>query len=176
MKLFIGCSSRPGIDKKYIEDADFISKKLADYGYDLIIGGISKEGMFGKILNSFNTAHRNIKVYTLKSYNEDISLFNVDCTYVENTFEREARIYNEASKVLILPGGTGSLAELFSMLEDNRAIKSTKEIIIYNQDGYYYDLIKFITKLIREKFNDYSILNYIKIFNEKEDLIKYLEV
>ena len=45
-----------------------------------------------------------------------------------------------------------------------------------NQDGYYYDLIKFITKLIREKFNDYSILNYIKIFNEKEDLIKYLEV
>ena len=169
MKLFIGCSSRPGIDKKYIEDADFISKKLADYGYDLIIGGISKEGMFGKILNNFNAAHRNIKIYTLK-------LFNVDCTYVENTFEREARIYNEASKVLILPGGTGSLAELFSMLEDNRTIKCTKEIIIYNQDGYYYDLIKFITKLIREKFNDYSILNYIKIFNEKEDLIKYLEV
>ena len=65
---------------------------------------------------------------------------------------------------------------LFSMLEDNRTIKCTKEIIIYNQDGYYYDLIKFITKLIREKFNDYSILNYIKIFNEKEDLIKYLEV
>ena len=141
MKLFIGCSSRPEIDKKYIEDADFISKKLASYGYDLIIGGI-----------------------------------DVDCTYVENTFEREARIYNEASKVLILPGGTGSLAELFSMLEDNRTIKCTKEIIIYNQDGYYYDLIKFITKLIREKFNDYSILNYIKIFNEKEDLIKYLEV
>ena len=68
------------------------------------------------------------------------------------------------------------MAELFSMLEDNRTIKSTKEIIIYNQDGYYYDLIKFITKLIREKFNDHSILNYIKIFNEKEDLIKYLEV
>ena len=176
MKLFIGCSSHSEIDKKYIEDADFISKKLASCGYDLIIGGISKEGMFGKILNSFNAAHRNIKVYTLKSYNEDISLFNVDCTYVENTFEREARIYNEASKVLILPGGTGSLAELFSMLEDNRTIKCTKEIIIYNQDGYYYDLIKFITKLIREKFNDYSILNYIKIFNEKEDLIKYLEV
>ena len=37
MKLFIGCSSRPEIDKKYIEDADFISKKLAGYGYDLII-------------------------------------------------------------------------------------------------------------------------------------------
>lgn len=176
MKLFIGCSSHPEIDKKYIEDADFISKALADYGYDLIIGGISNEGMFGKILNNFNEAHRNIKIYTLKLYNEDTSLFNVDCTYVENTFEREARIYNEASKVLILPGGTGSLAELFSMLEDNRTIESTKEIIIYNQDGYYYDLIKFITKLIKEKFNDYSILNYIKIFNEKEDLIKYLEV
>ena len=72
MKLFIGCSSRPEIDKKYIEDADFISKKLADYGYDLIIGGISKEGMFGKILNNFNAAHRNIKIYTLKLYNEDI--------------------------------------------------------------------------------------------------------
>ncbi len=176
MKLFIGCSSHPEIDKKYIEDADFISNAIASYGYDLILGGISNEGMFGKILENFNEAHRDIKVYTLKVYNEDTSLFNLDCTYVEDTFERQTRIYNEVSKVLILPGGTGTLAELFSMLEDNRTIKCTKEIIIYNQDGYYYDLIKFITRLIKDKFNDSSILNYIKIFNEKEDLIKYLEV
>ena len=176
MKIFIGCSSHSEIDKKYIEDADFISKALARCGYDLIMGGIASEGMFGKIQSNFNDAHRNIKIYTLKLYHEDTSLFNVDCTYVKNTFEREAKIYNDASKVLILPGGTGSLAELFSMLEDNRTIESTKEIIVYNQDEYYSDLIKFITRLIEDKFNDYSILNYIKIFNEKEDLIKYLEV
>ncbi len=176
INIFIGCSSKVKINKKYIDDADFISKTLADYGYDLIIGGISKEGMFGKILNNFSEAKKKIKVYTLKLYNEDVNLYNVDCNYVESTFDRTEIIYKNASKILILPGGTGSLAELFGMLEDNRTIESTKEIIIYNQDGYYDDLIKFIKKLINEKFNDYSILNYIKIFEKKDDLIKYLEV
>ena len=176
INIFIGCSSRVEIDKKYIDDADFISKELADYGYDLIIGGISNEGMFGKILNNFSETKKKINVYTLKLYNEDVNLYNVGCKYVKSTFERTENIYKDAFKILILPGGTGSLAELFGMLEDNRTIECTKEIIIYNQDGYYDDLIRFIKKLIDEKFNDYSILNYIKIFNKKEDLIKYLEV
>ena len=129
-----------------MSDADYISKSLANKGYDLIIGGVNDKGMFGKIINNFKS--RKIYLYTLKLYNEEV----------------------------VLPGGTGSLSEILSMLEEKRTINSDKEIIIYNQDGYYYDLIKFITKLIKNKFNDISILNYIKIFNDKDDLIKYLEV
>ena len=129
--------------------------------------------MFGKIINNFKS--NKIYLYTLKLYNEEVDK-NIKCTYLDTTFDRTKEIYNNSDKLLFLPGGTGSLSEILSMLEEKRTISSNKEIIIYNQDGYYYDLIKFITKLIKNKFNDISILNYIKIFNDKDDLIKYLEV
>lgn len=176
MNLFIGCSSHSDIDNKFIDDADYISKRLSEMKYDLIIGGISKDGIFGKILYNFQENKRHIKLYTLKLYNEDVSIFDVSCNYVSDTFERQKSIYNDADKILILPGGTGTLSELFGMLEDKRTFDNDKEIIIYNQDGYYYDLIKFITKFIKYKFNDNTIFNYVKVFNDKDDLIKYMEV
>lgn len=154
-------------------DADYISKRLANKGYDLVIGGVNDKGMFGKIINNFKS--RKIYLYTLKLYNEEVDK-DINCMYLDTTFDRTKEIYNNSDKILFLPGGTGSLSEILSMLEEKRTINSDKEIIIYNQDGYYYDLIKFITKLIKNKFNDISILNYIKIFNDKDDLIKYLEV
>ena len=154
-------------------DADYISKRLANKGYDLVIGGVNDKGMFRKIINNFKS--NKIYLYTLKLYNEEVDK-NIKCTYLDTTFDRTKEIYNNSDKLLFLPGGTGSLSEILSMLEEKRTISSNKEIIIYNQDGYYYDLIKFITKLIKNKFNDISILNYIKIFNDKDDLIKYLEV
>lgn len=156
-----------------MSDADYISKSLANKGYDLIIGGVNDKGMFGKIINNFKS--RKIYLYTLKLYNEEVDK-SIKCTYLDTTFDRTKEIYKNSDKILFLPGGTGSLSEILSMLEEKRTINSDKEIIIYNQDGYYYDLIKFITKLIKNKFNDISILNYIKIFNDKDDLIKYLEV
>ena len=36
-----------------MSDADYISKSLANKGYDLIIGGVNDKGMFGKIINNF---------------------------------------------------------------------------------------------------------------------------
>ena len=62
------------------------------------------------------------------------------------------------------------------MLEDIRTIDNNKEMIIYNKDNYYTDIIKLLNKAIKNKFNDINILDYIKVFNDKDDLINYLEV
>ena len=62
------------------------------------------------------------------------------------------------------------------MLEDLRTIDTSKEMIIYNKDNYYTDIIKLLNKAIKNRFNDINILDYIKVFNDKDDLIKYLEV
>lgn len=173
MKMFIGCSSRAGIANKYIEDAGYIAKRLSSK-YDLVIGGVSDNGMFGKILSAFKD--KNIYLYTLLIYNEELSKYNLKYKYLDSTFERTRNILEDSDKILFLPGGTGSLCEIFSMLEEIRTFNLDKKIILYNQDGYYYDIVKLITRLVKDKFNDISILNYIKVFNEKEDLLKYLEV
>ena len=87
-----------------------------------------------------------------------------------------SNLYYDSDKILFLPGGSGTFAEIFGMLEDIRTIDNNKEMIIYNKDNYYTDIIKLLNKAVKNKFNDINILDYIKVFNDKDDLINYLEV
>ena len=74
-----------------------------------------------------------------------------------------------------LPGGTGSISELFAMLEEHRTIENPKEIILYNQNGYYAWVLELLAKLVQMGFNDTSIFSHIKVFNEQSDVLRYLK-
>ena len=140
------------------------------------MGGLIDGGMMGNITNIFLDNNRKVTIYTLKIYGEDFSGFRGDYKYLDNTFMRTSNLYNDSDKILFLPGGSGTFAEIFGMLEDLRTIDTSKEMIIYNKDNYYTDIIKLLNKAIKNKFNDINILDYIKVFNDKDDLINYLEV
>lgn len=172
MNIFFGCSSHSDIDDKYIKEASIISKEVSNLSYNLVIGGYSKDGMFSSILNNFKD--KKVSLYTLKLYNEEILDKNIEVHYVESTFDRTKSIYNATDVLVFLPGGSGTLSEIFSMLEEARTIKD-KYIIIYNYDAYYNTLIKSLAFLINNKFNDESLFNYIKVFNTRVDLLSYLE-
>ena len=66
--------------------------------------------------------------------------------------------------------GTGSLSEIFACLEEYRTLDSNKRLILYNDDGFYDDLISSIGKLIELGFNDKSILEKIEIVNTIDEL------
>ena len=74
-----------------------------------------------------------------------------------------------------MPGGTGTMSELFSLLEQIRTDESGKKIIIYNKNNHYKDLINQIKKCIEEKFNDDSIYNYLIISEDKEEIVKNIK-
>lgn len=175
MKIFIGCSSHTDIDNSCIEDSIYIANSLSKW-YDLNMGGLIEGGMMGNIQNIFLDNNREVCIYTLELYEEDFSNFRGNHKYFDNTFMRTSNLYNDSDKVLFLPGGSGTFAEIFSMLEDIRTIDSKKEIVIYNHNNYFTDVIELLSKAIKNKFNDINILDYIKVFNDKDDLIKYLEV
>ena len=115
---------------------------------------------------------KNIDLVTLPIYEEDVN-DKINTIYVDTTFERSKTCFEMADKILILPGGTGTICEIFSMLEESRTFDK-KEIIILNLDNYYTDIIKIIGNSIKNKYNDTSILDRIKVFNTSDDLINYL--
>ena len=89
--------------------------------------------------------------------------------------ERCKSIYDDSDIMIIMPGGTGTLSEMFNFLEELRTNEIDKELIIYNKDNYYIDIIKIINTFIKNNFNDETIFNYLKVFNDKDDLIKYIK-
>ena len=175
INIFISCSSHIEIDEKYIKDADYIANVLSKNN-DLVIGIASCEGVPGKVLNSFKENNRDIEIVTLKIYNEDQDKFNyANFNYVDTTFDRTKIIYDKSDVLLMLPGGTGTLAEILSFLEEKRTKNDNKDIILYNKDNYYVKLIEIINNYVKNNFNDSNIFDYIKVFNDISDLLRYME-
>ena len=179
MKTFFSVSSRTKIDECYLDDAKYISDGIAKLGTDLVIGVAMNEGMSGEILKSFKDNNRKIYLKTLKVYGENSEEFDyVDFEYSNDTFERTKRIYDESDVLIMMPGGTGSTAEVFAFLEQARTDswenKTPKTIVVYNKDGHYNQLLSQIKEYIDKGFNDENIYEYLNIFNDKEELISFI--
>ena len=179
MKAFFSVSSRTKIDKDYLVDAKYISDSIAKMGHDLVIGVAMNDGMPGEVLKSFKDNNRKIFLKTLKVYGEDPNEFNyINFEYYDDTFERTKGIYDDSDFLILMPGGTGSTAEIMAFLEQARTDswdnKIPKTLIIYNKDGHYNDLFSAISDYIYKRFNDESIYEYLNIFNDKDELINFV--
>lgn len=170
MKLFIGCSSRLPQDKSMIEDTVYICKKLSQEKVILQFGAAST-GLMGICYNHFQKI--GVQSYTIKKYIDDLK--NLNSRYEEildTTMERTKSLYMDSDVLLILPGGTGTVSEIFAMIEENRSIEHPKPMFVYNPKGYYQLLLDWIHKAIELGMNDTSILDYFILCNTKEDVVK----
>ena len=179
MKAFFSVSSRTKIDKNYLDDAKYIGDAIAKMGHDLVIGVAMNDGMPGEVLRSFKDNNRKVYLKTLKVYGEDPKEFDyVNFEYFNDTFERTKAIYAESDFLILMPGGTGTTAEIMAFLEQARTDlwdnKNSKTIIIYNKNNHYNNLIKLISEFVYKQFNDESIYEYLNIFSDKDELVEFV--
>lgn len=156
-------------DKKYLTLAHEVASYLASKKYELVCGGVASSMML-EIYNEFKKKNLNVTCYTLDCYKEDLVCSN---TLIYNqTFDRLKNIYNNTDLFIALPGGTGSLTEIFGCLEEIRTQDKNKKIIIFNYNNFYMPIINFIDKLIENGFNNKEIKDYIVIANNIDELKK----
>ena len=174
MKIFVACSS-----KSHYEDIiEEISNALAQQGHDLVFGA-SSTGMMGICMKEFQEEKRNIISATVERYKDD--LINIPSTeeyLCDTTFDRLKLLYQKADIILFLPGGSGTMGELFGILEEVRTIDIKNKLIIYNvpyKEGYFYDFFEeLMDRFIKDNYNDESIKEYYKMVYSKEELLKEL--
>lgn len=146
MKIFIASSSRKEIDDRYIKIADDLSKALAN---ETLVYGASSKSMMGKCYDNFES----VLAYTTKKWQDDIkNLSKAEVKVLDSTFDRLKSIYQESDIFIIMPGGVGSLAELFGLLEENRDSMLYKKIILYNYDHYYDKLLSLLDDMVKGGF------------------------
>ena len=93
---------------------------------------------------------------------------------LDTTFDRTKKLYEESDIICVLPGGSGSMAEIFSFVEEART-QLVKPIILINEDNFFDLILKHMHKLIQEGFNNESIMDYIIVVNSKEEFKEKVE-
>ena len=174
MKLFIGCSASEYIPNKYTDDCKMFLEKLFEYEHDLVFGCCSK-GLMGL---SYDIVKNNggsvFGVYPNVYRKEAVCL---DCGKVSTKTipMRTDRVIKDSDVLIFMPGGIGTVYELFTAIECRRAYEFVKPIIIYNSCGYFDKLLEFLELTYDDNFALRDIKDYYYICSDADDCLNYID-
>lgn len=173
MKVTINLSAEENIDEKYKLEAKKVSDFLAMDGCDLNWGSGSIS-LMGVVYEEFLKYNRNIYGYTSFKYIDDVVNLEQANTHrvYDSTFKLKEALFEAGDFLLVLPGGTGTISELFGYLEELRSNDKNKPLIIYNESHHFDEYLSLIDDLVKRHFNDRSIYKYFKVANTFEEFVE----
>lgn len=169
MKIFIGCSSSEKINKKYLEEASNLGQELANIDGMELLFGYSDEGSMGRLYKAFINNKKKVSGYNTPIYNTNLKCHNI--IICDTIIDRTKALLQSADIWLFLPGGIGTHQELFCAIDLKRTYNLTNKLIIYNDNGFYDNVINTIKMIEKEKFSE-DIMKNICVLTNTRDIIK----
>lgn len=168
MKVFLTHSFRTELDQKYYDLIKSVMKILYENNHEIYLGGL-----LATVSDTLKKYGDKITCYSVEAYkDEQKNCPNAKYILVEDGFIRTKALCENTDCVVMTPGGTGSLAEFYSILEEYRYQKMNKKIYILNFEHYYDELISSLKKLVEDSFNGEDTFDYIEEINiEQLELI-----
>ena len=151
--LAVFCGSKNGNNPLYIQHTILLGKLLSKHNITLVYGG-GNTGIMGTIANEvMNSGGKVIGVIpqVLVEWERQHTSIS-ELLVVDNMHVRKKKIYDLCDAAIILPGGFGTLDELFEMVTWNQLSIHDKMIFILNSGGFYNHLIAHIRQMQEENF------------------------
>ncbi len=172
--LAVFCGSKSGNNPQYEIDTIALGKIITNYHATLIYGGGNK-GLMGAIANSV-LENNGIVIGIIpkvllawESYHKEIT----ELIVVDDMHIRKKMMYEKCDAAIILPGGFGTMDELFEMLTWNQLKIHDKPIFILNTNGFYNHLIAHANQMQHEDFLYDAFKDRITIINKPEEMKPY---
>ena len=144
-RLAVYCGSAAGSSEVFADATRATAAAMIGRGVDLVYGG-GRLGLMGLIADSVLAAGG--RVYgVIPQALVDIEVAHVGLTElhtVANMHERKAKMTDLADAFLALPGGVGTLDELFEAWSWNALGYHKKPFCLLNVDGFWDGMITFI--------------------------------
>lgn len=173
--LTVFCGSKNGNDHLFCEQAKEVGYLLAKNKVTLIYGGGNK-GIMGVIANA--VLENEGKVIGIMPRFLAVAEHRhnglTELIEVEDMHIRKRLLYEKCDAALVLPGGFGTMDELFEMLTWNQLHIHNKKIFILNTSGFYDHLISFLNKAEEEGFLYSDIHQYLSIIASPAELDDFL--
>ncbi|MGW5740799.1 LOG family protein [Amycolatopsis sp. NPDC003861] len=152
-RVGVFCGARPGRRPGFLVCARELGTALGDNGIGLVYGG-SARGLMGTVADATMGAGGHvIGVITRHLTTHDPVKRDIDeCHVVDTMHERKAMMYGLADAFVALPGGYGTLDELFETLAWSKIGLHRKRIVLLNVDGYFDALLRLVDQAAEEGF------------------------
>jgi uncharacterized protein (TIGR00730 family) len=139
------CAAADGARPEYREMAEELGRSLAARGLGLIYGG-AKVGLMGAVADAALAGGGHVVgVIPHVLVDKEIAHDGVTELHVTSTMHtRKALMSEKADAFLILPGGFGTLEEMFEVLAWQTLKIHSKPVVLLNTEGFYDKMLEFL--------------------------------
>jgi len=153
LRICVYAASSNQVASEFQDAAFQLGEAFAKAGHSIVYGGGS-QGLMGALADGA-LKHQGKVIGILPKFMADLEWGHAGLTHldlVEDMRERKHKLLTGSDAVIALPGGCGTLEELFEAITLKRLGIYFNPIILVNTDNFYAGLQTFMQKVIDEKF------------------------
>ncbi len=152
-RIVVFCGSSTGHEPVFASEAFRLGQYLAQQGIELVYGG-AKVGLMGAVADGVRRGGGRV-IGVLPYFLRTKEVAHEDLTeliLVDSMHERKLKMHGLSDGVIALPGGFGTLEEMFEMLTWGQLGLHRKPVGLLNTDGFYDDLLHMTDTMTRKGF------------------------
>lgn len=165
--LCVFCSASDRVKDKYGYILESLSNLFSALKWDIVYGG-SVGGLMGGVANACLDKGLNVTgVMPSCLHSKEIAHTGLsELIFTDTMHARQLKMADLSDAFLVLPGGLGTMAELFEVVTWYQLGLHTKPSFILNIDGYWDDLVSQLDKAQKEGFMHGDMNEFLHFFND----------
>lgn len=174
-KIAIFCSASPAIDPVYFEKARELGCWMGQNNKTLVYGG-ANIGLMECIARSVKENGGTVMGVVPTKLEERGRVSDLlDVTFRTDTLsDRKDIMMQEAEVMVALPGGVGTLDEVFHAMAAGILDYHRKKVIFYNINGFWNGIVDFLSGLEAQHFAHQPLRNHFDVANSLNELTELL--
>lgn len=176
LHVCVYCGAASDLNSAYIDAARELGRLIGQHGHTLVYGG-SVRGLMGDVAREVQQFGGKVigviphALVDLEQAYEDAD----ELIVTDGLRERKAIMESRATGFVALPGGLGTLDELFEALTHRQLLLHNKPIVLVDTRGFYQPFIRFIEHVHTEGFVKATYKKLFAVMPDSASAIQYLE-
>ncbi len=174
--ICVFCGSSPGHNPSHGKAARELGRLIGTHGFSLVFGG-GNVGLMGETARAVS-ANGGTVIGVLPSFLRHLEpplKETEELIITPDMQQRKARMLDLSDAFVALPGGLGTLDEIFEVLSTAHLAVHSKPIALLNVDGHFDPLLKVLDRVIEDGFAPAAIDRHYRVTKTPDETIAYLE-
>lgn len=176
-RICVFCGSAEGNDPAILDEARVLGRLLAEKGIGLVYGGAGI-GVMGALADACLDAGGDVTGVIPQTLmrREVAHRALTKLIVVEDMHQRKALMAELSEAFIALPGGFGTLEEIFEMVTWRQIRIHTKPLVLVNTNGFYDRLHDFVTHATTSGFIRDSNLELLPMADDSLNALSFLNL
>lgn len=170
------CGSQPGRRAEYVEAARETGRLLATHGIELVYGG-GHVGLMGAMADAaLASGGRVIGIIPEHLMRPEVAHLGLtELLVVDSMHTRKRTMAMRSDAFVVLPGGFGTLDEMFEMLTWRQLRLQAKPVGLVNVEGYFDSLLDLLTHAVDEGLIRGEHVSLLTVASTPQQLLERLD-